>query len=91
MVMVEEEVTMEAGEVITTVEGIIMEDTITTEDIIIMEEVPTMVDVITIKGGTTVTRIPSTSSAPEWGKDTMIRWCTVPATTMEPTGDSCDI
>ena len=55
MVMVEEEVTMEAGEVITTVEGIIMEDTI------IMEEVPTMVDVITIKGGTTVTRIPSTS------------------------------
>ena len=59
--MVEEEVTMEAGEVITMVEGIIMEDTITTEDIIIMEEVPTMVDVITIKGGTTVTRIPSTS------------------------------
>ena len=55
--MVEEEVTMEAGEVII----ITMEDTITTEDIIIMEEVPTMVDVITIKGGTTVTRIPSTS------------------------------
>ena len=89
MVMVEEEVTMEAGEVITMVEGIIitMEDTIITEDIIIMEEVPTMVDVITIKGGTTVTRIPSTSSAPEWGQDTMIRWCTVPATTMEPTGE----
>ena len=44
MVMVEEEVTMEVGEVITTVEGIIMEDTITTEDTTTMADIIIMVD-----------------------------------------------